>query len=822
MFKVALIRRPTMLHILQDVRFGLRMLFRSRGLTFVAILALALGIGANTALFSVVNAVLMRPLPYPAAQELVWFWESQPHLSEAPFSGADFLDFQSQNSSFSQVAAVHRLSFNLTGVGTAERIPAMVASTPVFTLLGVQPILGRTFLPAEGTFGAPRTAVLTYGFWQSHFGGDRSIIGKTIAIDNQSVQIVGVLPASFRYGRDIQLWVNPVNVVPEIFSAFADWERKLSTDRENHYLNIIGRLKPGVPLSQAQADISGIMDRIHQQHAESIGHTVQLIPFSELFTGPVRQTLLVLLGVVGLVLLIACANVANLLLARSVGRRREIAVRSALGAGRFRIVTQLLTESALLSLSGGVLGLALAAVLIHFLVVASPRDLPRVQEVSVDLRVLGFTLAVSLLTGLLFGLAPALAAGRQSLGEFLKEGSRGSTSGVAHNRLRNLLVIGEVALSLVLLVASGLLIRSFVQILQVKPGFNPDHMITMWMNFTSVRNAENARSTQLLDQLLPRVAALPGVEGVAISNDLPLEGDDTTTGIAAVEGRPPFERAQRPFVGVHTINSGYFHSMGIPLLRGRELAASDTAKSNPVVVINQKLAHSIWPGQDPLGRHITILGDKQLEVVGIVGNVLHNGLSEPVQAESYLPFAQYPSSYVGLAIRSKGDQAALFSVVRNIVAELDPELPVHNMRAMEQVVAETLATRRLTLWLVGAFGALALVLSFVGIYGVMSYAVTERVHEIGVRTALGAGRRDIFRLFIGSGMRLAGIGLVLGAAAAFLATRAMTGLLFGVSASDPVTYLVIASLLALAAFAACYVPARRALAVDPIVALRYE
>jgi putative ABC transport system permease protein len=620
----------------------------------------------------------------------------------------------------------------------------------------------------------------------------------------------------------IQLWVNPVNVVPEIFSAFADWERKLSTDRENHYLNIIGRLRPGVPLSQAQADISGIMDRIHQQHAESTGHTVQLIPFSELFTGPVRQTLLVLLGVVGLVLLIACANVANLLLARSVGRRREIAVRSALGAGRFRIVTQLLTESALLSLSGGVLGLALAAVLIHFLVVASPRDLPRVQEVSVDLRVLGFALAVSLLTGLLFGLAPALAAGRQSLGEFLKEGSRGSTSGVAHNRLRNLLVIGEVALSLVLLVASGLLIRSFVQILQVKPGFNPDHMITMWMNFTSVRNAENARSTQLLDQLLPRIAALPGVEGVAISNDLPLEGDDTTTGIAAVEGRPPFERAQRPFVGVHTINSGYFHSMGIPLLRGRELAASDTAKSNPVVVINQKLAHSIWPGQDPLGRHITILGDKQLEVVGIVGNVLHNGLSEPVQAESYLPFAQYPSSYVGLAIRSKGDQAALFSVVRNIVAELDPELPVHDMRAMEQVVAETLATRRLTLWLVGAFGALALVLSFVGIYGVMSYAVTERVHEIGVRTALGAGRRDIFRLFIGSGMRLAGIGLVLGAAAAFLATRAMTGLLFGVSASDPVTYLVIASLLALAAFAACYVPARRALAVDPIVALRYE
>ena len=811
-----------MLHILQDVRFGLRMLVRSRGLTFIAILALALGIGANTAIFSVVNAVLIRPLPYPAPGELVWFSESQPHLTGAPFSGADFLDFQSQNTSFAQITAVHRLSFNLTGSGPAERIPAVVATTPIFTLLGVQPILGRTFLPAEGTFGSPRVAVLAYGFWQSHFGGDHAIIGKTISLNNQPVQVVGVLPASFRYNRDIQLWVNPVNVVPEIFSASADWERKLSTDRENHYLNIIGRLKPGVPLSQAQADISSIMDRIRQQHSEATGHTVQLIPLTELFTGPVRQTLLVLLGVVGLVLLIACANVANLLLARSVGRRREIAVRAALGAGRLRIITQLLTESALLSLSGGLLGLALAATLIHFLVAAAPPDIPRVQEISLDLRVLGFTLAVSLLTGLLFGLAPALAAGRQSLGEFLKEGGRGSTGGVVHNRLRSLLVVGEVALSLVLLVASGLLIRSFVQILHVKPGFNPDRMITMWMNFTSARYAETGRSALLLDQLLPRIAALPGVEGIATSNDLPLEGDDTTTGLALAEGHAPFERAQRPLIGVHFVNSGYFHSMGVPLLRGRELAASDTAKSNPVVVINQKVADEIWPGQDPLGRHITILGDKQLEVVGIVGNVLHNGLTEPAQFESYLPFAQTPSSYVGLAIRSQGDQASLFAAVRNIVAELDPELPVHDMRPMAQVVAETLATRRLTLWLVGAFGALALVLSFVGIYGVMSYAVTERIHEIGVRTALGAQRRDIFSLFIAGGMRLASIGLVLGAAAAFVATRAMTSLLFGVSAGDPITYIAIAAILALAAFAACYVPARRALAVDPIAALRCE
>ena len=811
-----------MSNILQDVRFALRMLLRSRGLAFVAILALALGIGANTAIFSVVNAILVRPLPYPAPHQLVWFWESQPNLTQAPFSGADFLDFQSQNRSFAELAAVHRLSFNLTRIGPAERVPGIVASPSVFSLLGVQPILGRGFLPAEGTFGAPRVAILTYGFWQSHFGGGRDTIGKTITLDNQPVQIVGVLPANFRYGNDVQLWVNPVNIVPEVFSAVADWERKLSTNRETHYLNIIGRLRPGVPLAQAQADISAIMDHLHQQYAVTTGHTVQLIPLREVFTGPVRQTLLILVGVVGLVLLIACANVANLLLARAVGRRREIAIRAALGAGRLRIVRQLLTESLLLAFTGGALGLALAAGLVRLLGAVSPQVLPRVQEISLDLRVLTFTLGVSFGTGLLFGLAPSLAAARQSLGEFLKEGGRGSTSGIVHNRLRNLFVVGEVALSLVLLVASGLLIRSFVRLLQVRPGFNPDHVVTMWMNFTSVGYAEKGRSTQFLDQLLPRVAALPGVEGVAISNDLPLEGDDTTTGVGTAEGRPPFERGHQPLIGVHVVNPGYFRGMGIPLLHGRELTASDVPTSSPVVVINQKLAEVIWPGQDPLGKHFNIFGDKQSEVVGIVSNVLHNGLSEPAEAESYLAISQNPWSYVALAIRTRRDQAALYSAVRSIVAELDPELPVHDMRPMEQVVAETLTTRRLTLWLVGAFGALALVLSFVGIYGVMSYAVTERVHEIGVRTALGAQRHDIFRLVLGSGMRLAAIGLVLGAAAALVATRAMTSLLFGIRSSDPLTYLVVAALLALAALAACYVPARRAVAVDPLVALRYE
>ena len=808
--------------LFQDLRFGLRSLARNSGLTSTVILVLALGIGANTAIFSVVNTVLARPLPYPDPDRLVWFWESQPNLNQAPFSGADFLDFQSQNRSFEQMAVMHRVSFNLTGQGPAERIPGMVASPSIFSVLGVHPILGRSFVPSEGAFGAARLAMLTYGFWQGHFGGDRSTPGRTIILNGQPVTVIGVLPASFTYGNDIQIWVNPVNIVPEVFSASADWERKLSTNRETHYLNIVGRLKPGVSLQQAQADINSIMDHIHQQYPVTMGHAVELIPLRELFAGPVRPTLVIMLGVVGLVLLIACANVANLLLARAVARGREIAIRTALGAGRLRIVRQLLTECMLLAAGGGAWGLALAWGLVHLLVAAGPREMPRIQEITVDLRVLAFTLGVSLTTGLLFGLAPGFAVTRQTVGGVLKEGGRGATSGQAHSRLRSLLVVGEVSFSLILLVGAGLLVRSFVRLLEVNPGFNPEHMVTMWMNFTGARYAEKQQSTQLLDQLLPRVASLPGVKGVAISNDLPLEGDDTTTGVTTVEGRPPFERGHQPLIGVHAVNAGYFRAMGIPLLRGRELSVSDVADSHSVMVINQKLAEVVWPGQDPIGKHFAIFGDKQSEVVGIVGNVLHNGLAEAPSAESYLAFSQNPWSYVGLAIRTEADPTSIYSGVRAIVSQLDPELPVHDMRPMEQVVAETMTTRRFTLWLVGAFAALALVLAFVGIYSVMSYSVTERVHEIGVRMALGAQSGDVLRLVVGHGMRLAAMGLAIGAAGAFLATRAMTSLLFGVRSSDPLTYLAIGTLLAVAAMTACCIPARRAMRVDPMVALRYE
>jgi putative ABC transport system permease protein len=642
--------------LLQDLQFGIRTLLRSRGIAAIAIATLALGIGANTAVFSVVDTVLVRPLPYREPNQLVWFLESPP--------AANFLDFQSQNKSFSQMAALRRLSFNLTSRGPAERIAGMVASPNVFSVFGVQPILGRAFIESEGIFGASRVALLTYGFWQSHFGGDANVVGQNIVLDSRPVKIVGVLSANFRYGRDIQVWVNPVNIVPEVFNATADWERKLSTDREVHYLNIIGRMKPDVLLPQAQADISSIMDRIHQQYPVTTGQTVRLIPLRELSASPIRQTLLLLSGVVGLVLLIACANIANLLLARAIGRRRELAVRTALGASRLRIVRQLLTESMLLAFAGGLAGIALAWSLVRLLVAASPRDLPRVGEISVDPGVLAFTLGISILTGLLFGLAPALAATRQNPGAFLKEGGRGSTSGLAHNRLRGFLVVGEVALSLVLLVSAGLLVRSFIRLLQVAPGFNPDRMVTMWMNFTSAAYSEKGRSTRLLEELLPRVAALPGVESVAISNDLPLEGDDTTTGVATVDGRQMFERGHQPLMGVHAVSPGYFRAMGIRLLRGRELSASDTANSHSVAVINQKLADLAWPGQDPIGKHFDTLGDKASEVVGVVDNVLHNGLTETPAPESYIVFAQNPWSYVALAVRTHDHPSAVYAEVR--------------------------------------------------------------------------------------------------------------------------------------------------------------
>ncbi len=803
----------------QDVRFGLRTLAKNRGVTAIALLALTLGIGANTAIFSVVNALLFRPLPYSDPDKLVWFWESQPNLPQAPFAPADFLDFQAQNRSFEQLGGLSSASLNLTGHGPAERLQGTIASANVLPLLRIQPILGRSFLPEDGVSGAPRVAMLSYGLWKSRFGADPGIVGKTLELNGQAASVIGVLPRSFHYPYEFrwetQVWLNPNDVAPELFGYSVN---NLRTNRGMHYLSILGRLKPGVTLAQAQADITSIFDQIHRKYSGTTGHAATLVPLREVSAAPIRTTLLVLLGIVGMVLLIACANVANLMLARAVARRREIAIRTALGAARGTIVRQLLTESTMLSLAGGAAGLALAWGLLRVLSAANLQNIPHVKEVGLDLRVLGFAIGASLLTGLLFGLAPALTASKQGLGEILKEGGRGGTTGAGHSRLRSLLVVSEVAVSLVLLVGAGLLVKSFVRLLEVKPGFRPDHLVTMKVNFTGARYKEEGRKARFVEDLVPRLLALPGIDSASFANDLPLEGENTTTNLTSADGHPPFPEGQRSIIGMHSVTPGFFQAMGIPLLRGREFSEADKAKSAPVVILNQKLAEMLWPGQDPLGRHI----QDNLVVVGVVGNVLHNGLGETPALESYLPYAQNPWTGTCLIIRTERDPARVYTEVRSVVAQLDPEMPLVNVRSMDQVTAETLAVRSLTLWLVAGFASLAMVLAVVGMYGVMSYAVTERTHEIGVRLAMGAQRGDVLRLVVGQGMRLAVVGLVLGAIGALFATRAMASLLFGVKPNDPVTYGSIAGLLVVAALAACYLPARRATAVDPLVALRYE
>jgi predicted permease len=803
----------------QDVKFGFRMLTKGRGVTAIAILALALGIGANTAIFSVVNGVLLRPLPYREPGRLVWFWEIQPTLPQAPFSAADFLDYQSQNQTFESLAGFRQLTSNMTGQGDPQRVHLAVVSANFFSTLRVQPAAGREFLPGDGQPGAPRVALLSYGFWQSEFGASSTVLGKPIVLNGESVTVAGVLPASLQFSQEVQIWMNPRNGVPEVFPNYSG---DIRTNRGMHYLSVVGRLKPGVSLAQAQADIGRIAGQLQQKYSSNVGHSVHLIPLRERAVGEVRLTLLVLLGVVGVVLLIACANVANLLLARAASRQKEIAVRTTLGAGRLRIVRQLLTESVLLALAGGALGLVVAFGCVKLLVASGAGGLPRVQEVQVDLHVLGFTLAVALLTGLFFGLAPAVQASRLSLSEALKEGGRGTSAGLRHSRLRGLLVIAEVAMSLVLLVGAGLLVRSFVRLLAVKPGFRPDHLVTMFMNFAGPKYQKQGSSARFEKELVERVEALPGVEGVAVSNDLPLEGDDTTTGVGNVEGHAKLLPGQEYLVGMHVVNPGYFRTMGIPLLRGREFRATDTKGAGIAVVINQKLAETFWPGQDPIGKHFSLWGTADSEVVGVAGNVRHNGLGEEPDFETYSPFAQDEWAYMVLAIRTKSDARSIASAARSAAAGLDPDLPVHDVRTMEQVAADTLTTRRITLYLVGSFALLALVLAAVGLYGVMSYAVTQRTHEIGVRMALGAQAADVLRLVVSDGMKLTATGVALGFVGALALTRYLKSLLFEIRATDPITFAAVVLLLAAIALLATYLPARRATRVDPIIALRYE
>ena len=801
----------------QDLRYGVRMMLKSPGFTLVAVVTLALGIGANTAIFSVVNAVLLRPLSFKDSNQLVWFWENQPDFRHANISPADFLDFQAQTRAFEQITAFRQMDFTLTGDRQPEQIHGMIVSANYFSVLGAEVEAGRGFQPDDGRPGAARVAVLSHGFWQQRFGGDPNVIGKALTLSGQSVTVVGIAPPQLKTER-AELWLNPRTVVPDqLFGV----DRDPATIRGSHYLHSIGRLNPGATLQQAQDEISAIATRLEEQFpATNSGHTIELISLLDQTVGRLRPALLVLLGAVGLVLLIACVNVANLMLARATARHKEMALRMALGASRWRVVRQLLTESLALATLGGACGSLLAVWGVDLLVAMSPENIPRLHEIGVDRQVLGFTLLISLATGIIFGLAPALAASRPDLNEALKEGGRSATPGASRGRMRATLVIVEVALALLVLVGAGLLGKSFVRLRSVDPGFQPAKLLTMWLFLADARYTKEAPRLAFLKELNARLEALPGVEGVGIGDDLPIAGTDTSTDLT-VEGREA-SGGEQLMSGVHVVNPRYLEAMGIPLLKGRTFTERDTSEAPEVVLVNETMARRLWPGQEAVGKRIKLLGPNWAEVVGVVRDVKHNGLNAEPTMDAYVSHLQAPWPWMSVSLRSNLDPVALRASVRREVQAIDPNQAVANFKTMDQVIGESVGERRLSLVLFGLFGAVALLLAGVGIYGVMGYGVTQRTHEIGIRMALGAQTGDVLKLVVGQGMTLALAGVAAGLLGAFGLTRLMISLLFGVSATDTFTFVVIALVLAGVALLACYLPARRASRIDPMVALRYE
>ena len=802
----------------QDIRFAVRMLLKNWSVTAIIVVVLALGIGANTAIFSVVNAALLRPLPYAEPDKLVRLSEDTPQVPQMSISYPNFLDWREQNKVFSGIAAMQFRSLNLTGKDEPERLAGRAVSAELFDVLGVKPVLGRSFAAEEDHQGANPVCIISHGLWERRFGSDPTLVGKQITMSGASYTVIGVLPASYAFGTPTDVFV-PIGLRAD--------EMKERSSHPGIYA--VARLKPGVTVETARAELIAMASRISEQYGMK-GNSATLTPLNEAFVGDIRTTLLILLGAVGFVLAIACANVANLLLARAATRQKEMAIRTALGAGRIRIVRQLLTESLLLSILGGMIGVLLAVWGVDFLRSASADSLPPTAVIKMDGRVLLFTLLVSLVTGIIFGLAPALAAAKAELHDTLKEGGRSSTAGGRRSWLRSTLVVTEVALSLVLLIGAGLLVRSFVRILDTDPGFKPQNLLTMQL----ARNAEKDDGPKVLaffNNLTGRIAGLPGVESAAFSFGLPLaQAADTSFGIV---GRPKPELGKQPQTMLYITSPDYLRAMGIRLVKGRFFTAQDTQRSPRVAVIDETFARQQFPNGDALGQYLAGDGkaNPDAEIVGVVAHVKHFGLDavERVQPQLYLPFNQAPdemlpslASRMNLVIRTPADPLNLTAAVRSQVQSLDPNQPVYNVSTMEQTLDQSLVTQRLSMMLLAFLASLALILAAVGIYGVMSYAVTQRTHEIGIRMAIGAQRRDVFKMVIARGMMLTLIGVGVGLVGAFALTRLMATMLYGVEPTDPATFVSIGVLLIGVALLACYVPGRRATKVDPLVALRYE
>ena len=810
--------------VLQDLRYGLRMLAKSPGFTAIAILTLALGIGANTALFSVVNGVLLNPLPYPRPAQLVAIYGKTSGVDQAPISYLNFLDWQRDTKTFSSMAMYRNEDHIFTGTGEAERLTGYMISADFFPTLGVRPILGRTFRPEDDQPGAAPVVLLSGGFWKRKFGSSPDVVGKSIVLDGDSYTIAGVIPAGFTfYGQD-----------RDVYTPIGQWNDPSFRDRRiDMSAHAVGRLKPAATLSQAKADMDGIAEDLAAAYPEADkGLGITLVSMKEDMVGNVQPFLIVLLSAVGFLLLIACANVANLLLARSMGRSREFAVRTALGANHVRVIRQLLTESILLAGLGGALGLLLAFWSTKAVLGTLPAALPRANEVSLDARVLFFTMALSLLAGIVFGLAPSLKASRVNLQEILKESGRGS-SGVRH-RLQGVFVAVEIAMTLVLLVGAGLMVRSLAALWRVNPGFNPSHAVTFDLSLPPSPAASSALTRARLREFDDKIRAIPGVEAVSVTlGSRPMKHNSSLP--FWIEGQPkPANINDMNQAMFYLAESGFQQAMGLTLERGRFITPQDNENAPVVIVIDDVFARAYFPHENPVGKHVNLaLFGVQTEIVGVVNHVKQWGLDadakSAIEAQFYYPFMQLPEKLMPLAaggaavvLRTKGDPAAIMASVRRAVEQIDSRDVIYSVETMGEIVSSSYAARRFSMILLAVFAALALVLACVGIYGVISYLVGQRTHEIGVRMALGAQRADVLRLVLGHGARMALIGVAVGIFAVLGLTRLMANQLFGISAHDPLTFAGVAMLLIIVAVAACYIPARRATRVDPMIALRYE
>lgn len=896
-------------NFIQDIRYGLRQLRRNPGFTAVAVLTLALGIGANSAIFSVVNAVVLRPLPYPQSDRLVWITEVVPSLNAELVVGADYLDWRDQNKTLERMTAYDpAVSFNLTGRDTPARVHASAVNENFFSTLGVEPNLGRTFTHEEDQPNGPNTVILMQSFWQQYFGSDPQVLGKTITLNNAPYTVVGVMPASFRFPGDAEVQM----LVPVQLGEIR--ERMREGAPPPRFVQIIGRLKPDVTITRAQADLDAIrkraeasqmnnggpgpeggpaggppsgqegsvripgdkseipgrgtvvMRRAGKTPAPTQGHVMRegessranipapavppgspasgggprrmmgqkgphsdtqlkVITLEEHLAGNLRPAMLTLLGAVGLVLLIACANVANLMLTRASARTREVAVRAALGAGRWRLVRQMLSESLVLALAGGMAGLLLAAWGVRVMTRLMPASLAgsilNVAPVRLDAQVLLFTLAVSVITGVLFGLLPALAATRLNLSEKLKEGSLGT--GSRSGLLRRALAVVELSLALVLLIGAGLLIKSFYRVLSNDPGFNAEHVLTMSLSLTDSRYPEASQKRAFYSEVLRRVESLPGVRSAAFVDSLPLSPYKDK--LVLVQRRVVESEAASDNILLWsrlTVSPAYFSTLGIPLLKGRTFTDADDERAPQVAVVNETLARHLWPGEDPLGKELHLMRDK-LTVVGVVADTRHEGLSADVKSEICMPLLQVGRiPAMQLAVRTATDPVTMISAVRSQIGAIDPEEPIYNVSTLDQTLSDSVAPRRFNMLMLGIFAGIALALATVGIYGVMAFSVTQRTREIGVRMALGAQRKDVLKLVIGEGFRLTFIGVAIGIVGGLALTRFLSSLLYGVKATDPLTFVAVSLVLLAVALLACYIPTRRATKVDPTEALRYE